>query len=160
MSKFKVAFIVSLCVLTFTVVAYDYQFYNIPVEMYIHASYAVDGEIIRNYTDCTGDVEFRTYVFDYVRMSASVGESIRIFDYNPAKGWFKQVYDSSPHHSICVKYGDDFYWIKVRYQKAYNPSLLEEYGIILSANLSTIALWVVLAVEFETSPKLKGERKK
>jgi len=74
------------------------------------------------------------HVFDYVRMSASITASIRIFDYNPAKEWFQQVYDSSPHHSIDIKYGDNFYFIEVRYQKAYNPSLLE-CGILVSANL-------------------------
>jgi len=152
-SKFAVAVLV---VLTFTVAAYDYQFYNIPSEMYMQACKWAEGYFPDNYTDLTDDSDFRIRVFDYVKESVSIGEPILVFSFNTGKDWFQEVYDSNWSHDIDIEYGDNFYLIRVWYQKAYYPSLLE-HAILWSINVSTLVL-CGLFVAFILAAKQRAER--
>lgn len=156
MSTFKIAFIVTLCVLTLTVLAYNFHFRNIPSEMYMQASKWAEGHFPDNYTDLTDDLGFRIRVFDYVKESASIGEPIRVFSFNTGKYWFQEVYDSDWSHDIDIKYGGVFYLIRVWYQKAYYPSILE-HAILWSINISTLALWA-LFIMLMLPTKAEGQK--
>ena len=155
MSKFKLAFIVTLCVLTLTVLAYNFYFRNIPSEMYMQAWKWAEG-FPDNYTDLTDDLDFRIRVFDYVKESVSIGEPMRVFSFNTGKDWFQEIYDSNWSHDIDIEYGGNFYSIQTWYQKTYYPSLLE-HAILWSINVSTLALWALFIMLILPS-KAEGQK--
>lgn len=152
---FKITFLASLVLLTFTVLAYNSYFHRIPSEMYVQAWRWATGSTPDNYTDVTNDMNFRLHVFPYANASVELGESIQISEISTGRYWFQEVYDS-PWHNIDIKYGDDFYLVSVWYQQAYYPSLLE-YIALWSINISTLALWG-LFVAFILAPRIETQK--
>jgi len=135
--KFQIAVLV---VLTTVVLAYNYQFRNIPSEMYMQATGWARGFSPDTYIDLTNDTDFRVQVFKWIDASVGIGWSIKIPPTSSGRSWFQMVYDSEWSHNFNIKYGDDFYLIEVWYQKAYYPSGLEHI-ILWSVNFLTLVLW-------------------
>lgn len=143
-----------LLFLTLVVVAYNYQFHNIPSSMYLNAyklpergfCLALPKILPAEYMDLTNDIVFRISVIDYVKASDTVRDLIKIPKLSTAEWWLENTSNSSKGYDMTIKFFDESYFLQVRYYKDYQRTILES-NVLWTINIITIAAWVLFAVQ-------------
>ena len=108
--KAKTETLILLLFLTAVVVAYDYEYFNIPHSTYLNAyktSYS-PGERLQSFQmtlssagfpllnrNVTGDTDFRALTLDYVKASDNIRDIIKIPAQSSAEWWLKKASNSS-----------------------------------------------------------------
>lgn len=154
----KIESLTLLLLLTFTVIAYNYQFHSIsPSSMYLNAYKLSESEIPAEYVDVTNDSGFRAWVIDYVIACDIIRTGMAIEEYDLPYVWLKHASNSSKGYDMTIKFFDDFYYLQVRYYSYQRTSL--EHGILWTINIVTVVAWVLFAVS-STQKKSEKEVKK
>jgi len=167
----KVYSLILLVCLTLTVVAYNYQFHNIPSSMYLNAYKLSEPHrvtefylklpslgIPHEYRDVTHDGGFRCCVIDYVKASDTVRDLIKIPKLSTAESWLENASNSSKGYDMTIQFFDDSYFLQVRYYQDFLRTHLE-HEILWAINIVTVVAWVLFAVS-STQKKSEKEVKK
>ena len=136
--KLKIVNLLLLVFLTLTVIAYNYQFHNIPYSMWLN-SYKLS-QIPYEYMDVTEDGDFRTRVIDYIIACDVIRTGMKIEEYGLPYDWLKNTSNSSKNYDMTIKYFDDFYFLQVRYCPDFQRTPAE-HGVLWSINITTIVAW-------------------
>ena len=131
----KIVNLLLLVFLTVTVVAYNFQFYNIPYSMWLNA-YKLS-QIPYEYVDLTEDGDFRTRVIDYIIVCDVIRTGMKIEEYDLPYLWLKNASNSSKNYDMTIKYFDDFYFLQVRYYPDFQRTPAE-HGVLWAINITTI----------------------
>jgi len=164
MSKFRLAFI-TLCLLTFTVIAYDIHVFNtnvLGIEVGDYGKYSKERleswDTAVNITDCPLKEKILYYVNKSILMYGSKtavfggGERIFIFDSEVAdflgtyyvSTWCWNCWFAMSPHFID---GDTYYHVLMRYTKV-QPSLLDA-SMAWFASIATVILWIYTGLNIE-----------
>jgi hypothetical protein len=131
-----------LVFLTLTVVAYNYQFYNIPCSMWLNAHKLQFPMLTPSeYVDVTEDTKFCVQVFDYVRACDIIRTGMKIEEHDLPYEWLKNASNSSENYDMIIKYFDDYYFLQVRYYPDFKRTPIE-HGILWTINIATITAWL------------------
>ena len=156
----KIDLMLLLLLLTFTVGAYNYQFFNVPSSMYLNAyklslSEEELGRVQFRITlpsqgiphlNLTDDSDFRIQAADYVVASDTVRDLVKIPDGSTAKSWLRNASNSSQGFDANLQFFNDTYFLQVRYfpDLQRTPS---EYNILWTIDGITIVAWVLSAAQ-------------
>ncbi|MDH7564733.1 MAG: hypothetical protein QHH24_07680 [Candidatus Bathyarchaeota archaeon] len=150
----KIGKLLLLIFLTLTVVAYNYQFHNIPYSMWLNV-YKLS-QIPYEYVDVTEDGDFRTRVIDYIIACDVIRTGTKIEEYDLHYDWLKNASNSSKGYDMTIKYFDDFYFLQVRYYLDFQRTPVE-HGVLWVINITTIVACFYFIL---TENPLKKWRKK
>lgn len=138
--KIKISLLL-LVFLTLAVIAYNFQFHNIPSSMFLNAYKLPEWEIPVDYVDVTKDDGFRTWVIDYVIACNITRTSMKVGEYDLPYLWLKNASNSSKNYDMTIKYFDDFYFLQVRYYPDFQRTLVE-HSVLWAINITTIVAWI------------------
>lgn len=154
MSKFKFAFIVTLCLLTFTVIVYDIHVLNPPKVLYIRKFFTW-GTMV-NITDHP----LKEEIMSYINKSMLWGE--RIYVFNPEVSAFFGNYYVSTWCGTCQMEmsprfidGNNCYSVLIGYTKVHS-SLLEG-SVAWIVSIATAILWIYANLIFGWMKAEKSE---
>ncbi len=164
----KIGYLTLLVFLTLTVVAYNYQYHNIPSSMYLNAYKLSEPHrvtefylklpslgIPHEYRDVTHDGGFRCCVIDYVKASDTVRDLIKIPKLSTAEWWLGNASNSSKGYDMTIQFFDDSYFLQVRYYPDFLRTHLE-HEILWTINIVTVVAWIPFTVS--SIQKLKAEK--
>jgi len=145
----KIGKLLLLIFLTLTVVAYNFQFHNIPSSMflnaynlepkrltYFHVTLPSKGIPNLGFRNVTDDISFRV-VLDYVIASDAISYPIKVPEH--CSSWFKDA-SNFPEYDITVKYYNDTYFLQVRYLPDFQRTPAE-HEVLRAINITTIVAW-------------------
>jgi len=135
----KIRNLLLLVFLTLVVVAYNFQFYNIPCSMWLNA-YKLS-QVPYEYVDVTEDGDFRVRVIDYIIACDVIRTGMKIEEYDLPYLWLKNASNSSKSYDMTIRYFDDFYFLQVRYYPDFQRTSVD-YGILWTINITTIVAWL------------------
>ena len=136
--KLKIVNLLLLVFLTLAVVAYNFQFHNIPYSMWLNA-YKLS-QIPYEYADVTEEGVFRARVIDYIIACDVTRTGMKIEEYDLPYDWLKNASTPSKNYDMTIKYFDDFYFLQVRYYPDFQRTPAE-HGVLWIINLTTIVAW-------------------
>jgi len=164
----KIGKLALLLLLTLTVVAYNYQFLNIPTYMFLNAYNLAQKRVTEfrmtlpskgiphEYRNVTNDGGFRARVLDYVIACDTIRTGMVIKEYDTPYDWLKNAVESPKGYDMTIDYYNETYFLQVRYYPDFQRTHLE-YGIFWTINIVTVVAWLLFAVS--SIPKMKSERK-
>ena len=136
--KLKIINLLLLVFLTLTVVAYNFQFHNIPYSMWLNAHKL--SQTPYEYADVTEDGVFRARVIDYIIACDVIRTGMKIEEYDLPYDWLKNASTASKNYDMTIKYFDDFYFLQVRYYPDFQRTPAE-HGVLWIINITTIVAW-------------------
>lgn len=170
-SKFKIVFIVTLCLLTFTVIVYDIHVLNPPKVLYIrnfaHGIYKEEysWETMVNVTDHPLKEEIMSYINKSIRLGKEMlgmlwGE--RIYVFSPEVSAFFGKYYVSTWCGTCQMAmsprfidGNSFYSVLIGYTKVHSSLL--ECSVAWVVSIATVILWIYANLIFGWMKAEKSE---
>ncbi|MEM3458357.1 MAG: hypothetical protein QXN36_05840 [Candidatus Bathyarchaeia archaeon] len=154
------AILIVLAFLSLIVVAYNFQFHNIPYSVYLNTHKLSEWEIPPpTYTDLTQS-DFSGSPYEYTIASDAVRDFIELPKLSSARYWFEEYFNYSKGHDI-IKYYSDYYYIQI----AYFPEVertLGEHVLLWVINVGTVVAWAIFAYTLyltykQTTPPRKIE---
>lgn len=155
--KVRTESLILLLFLTAVVVAYNYEYFNVPHSNYLNAyktSYS-PGEhsqsfqmtlssagfplLNRNVTD---DTDFRALTLDYVKASDDIRDIIRIPAQSSAEWWLKKAANSLQGYDMNVQFFNDSYFLQVRSLPDVQRTAAE-YEVLLFIDITTAIAWAL-----------------
>lgn len=153
----KISSLTLLVLLTLTLVAYNYQFYNIPSYMFLNAYNLAQKHVTEfrltlpsagiphEYRDVTEDDQFRTQVIDYVTACDVTRTGMEIKEYDTPYQWLKNASNSTEGYDMTITFFNDSYFLQVRYYLEFQRTPLE-HQILWAINAVTIVAWLSVIV--------------
>jgi len=156
--KPRISNLMLLLLLALVVVAYNYQFHNVPNSVYLNAYKLSQEKLVESrltlpstgiphlYKDLTEDGDFRVQALDYVEASDTVRDVIKIPQHSSAEWWLRNASNSSQGYDMTLKFFSDSYFIQVRYYPDLTRAPLE-HELLWTINIAAMIAWALFILK-------------